>query len=339
MSRVTNGQRPFAETLPAPFQSGNTGCRGDTPTNLIRRNGAHSAFVQHIQCGKGRQDIFPLIDSLQIALEGKALAGRPFFDLEPTAQTYGFAPYYPIHLIGKPNRGPLRTGLLDEDRRRLGLCLSDNDGAIGLDDPRLLPGNFFQCIAEKLHVVVPDIGNHTHHRSDDIRRIEPTSHTHLNHRDLHTVSGKTVERNGCCNLEKRRLNPVDRLAIPFYELDDLLLADLLSIDPDPLTKILQMGRRKESRSVSGRHQRRSNHVRHGPLPIGSRHMDRLDLPVRITQHCLQCIYPLETGFVGTASDVLKNRKRVKQKVERLLISHLSFLIKNQSTIWLRRLMR
>ena len=181
-------------------------------------------------------------------------------------------------------------------------------------------------------MIVTDVGNDAHQRTDDVGRIETAAHSDFDHRYIDLVPRKTIECNGRSDLEKRRLHPVDRPAIPFDETDHFLLGNHSSVDPDAFPEILQVRRSEKPRPISGRRQRRSDHMRHGAFTVRPGYVNAADFAVRIPQSLLQRHDIIESGLVSATADVLKHRQRIIQKIERLLISH-------SNTIWTNKTFR
>ena len=101
-----------------------------------------------------------------------------------------------IVLVGKEDRSLLLPGFSVEERGSLGLCLSDDHGDTLFHDARFFGCNLFQRVALELCMVKTDVGDDFKQRSDDIRRVEPATHAHLDDGEIYgvVISGNTIAK-------------------------------------------------------------------------------------------------------------------------------------------------
>ena len=80
-----------------------------------------------------------------------------------------------------------------------------------LDDSRLFKGDFRQRVAENIAVVKSDVCNHRKHRSHDVRTVETSAKTGLDHGDINTLRSEPLEGHHSRNFEERQVKMVERI--------------------------------------------------------------------------------------------------------------------------------
>ncbi len=90
-------------------------------------------------------------------------------------------------------------------RIRLRMLRQRNQHAILPQNPGLLTGNLANRVAQILSVVDADIRDHTNHRLNRVRSIQPTAKPHFEHRQLHTLLRKPSKRDRRQQLEEARV--------------------------------------------------------------------------------------------------------------------------------------
>ena len=218
----------------------------------------------------------------------------------------------PIHnsikLIRKQNWSTALFGSGDKGQLTLNLTLSNHNRSHLFDNTRLFTGNFFQCITEELSMIPADVGNYASQRTNHIGRIESATHAHLYDRNIDLLSRKIVESYRCSNFKKGGLNPIYRLTILLDKIDHLLFGDHLTVDFDSFPKIFQMRRCKEAGPITGRLQHGSQHMRHRTFAIGSCNMHAPETAMRFAEFLFESYDIVESGFIGTPTNMLKNRE-------------------------------
>src|SRR5690606_22275068 len=106
----------------------------------------------------------------------------------------------------------------------------NDDRNTRLDDSRLFGGNIGTGVAKQIHVVVANIGDNGKDGRDDVRRIEPTTQSGLDYRNVYLLAREMVEGHHRGNLEKRRLDRFDEGAILFDKSHDHLVGYHFDID-------------------------------------------------------------------------------------------------------------
>ena len=202
MSRVADDKRPLAQPFPTSTEPRRAHGRSESPSHVLRRDAQSARTVQHVERGQGRRHVQALVDSLQVALDLEAVAVEQALDPEPLRVGQKTLVRHPVRLVGEQDRRAQRLGALDENELRLHLTLAYDDRSIFLDDPGLLAGDPPERIAKKLRVIVADVRYHAEQRTDHVRRVEPSAHTHFDHRNVYPFPGEMVECDSGRNLEK-----------------------------------------------------------------------------------------------------------------------------------------
>ena len=149
-----------------------------------------------------------------------------------------------VGLVGEQDRCTALLGAGDERELAFDLALTDHYRSHLLDDSGLFTGYFFERVAEELRMIPADIRDDADQRADNVRRVEPSAHTHFDHRNVYPFPGEVVECDSGRNFEKRRPDPVDRFAVAADECHHRFFGDHLSVDANALAEIFQVRRRE-----------------------------------------------------------------------------------------------
>src|SRR5436305_13352931 len=140
-----------------------------------------------------------------------------------------------------------------------------HDNAALANDAGLLRRNLTDGISQELLMIERNVGYHRDARVNDVRSVQPTAHSDLEHRDFHACAGEIFESHRGEHLEETRRmrqlslayklcrDPLD----PLMDLSEFRIADLLAADADALIDPLQMWRGVQPGAVSRSLQYRS----------------------------------------------------------------------------------
>jgi hypothetical protein len=201
-------------------------------------------------------------------------------------------------------------------------------------DSRLLPRNQRNRLAQPIHVIERNVGDHREQRLHDVGRIQPPAHAHFQHRQVDPRIGKRLKSHRGERLKKTRM----RRQLPLGHQSPraivhakimpckTLIADRLSVDPYALVHAHQMRRRIQPASMPGALQNRSQRRRRRPLPVGPRNQNRTKSPLRMPQRLHQRLHLLQPEFSSRLSRRRMQLTHPRMKtVERRRIRHSSIL--------------
>ncbi len=278
--------------------------------------------MEEVDGGGGGHDVVALVAAAQVerGLEDAAVALAA--QAEEAASLAGALRLARESLLGA-----------DEFRFVLGGCgfehlvvglvrLAQQHGDAFLYDARLLRGDLLQRVAQQRRVFESDVGHDAQDGHDDVRGVEPSAEPRLDHGDLHVALREVVESQRCGHLEERELRGDHCVVVLVHEIDHLLLGDHLAIDADAFAEVLQVGRGEQSGAVSGLLQHGGDHVRHGALAVGARHVDGEEVALRVADAAAECGDAVEARFVGREPFGFVGRKRREEEFERLGVVHI-----------------
>ena len=173
------------------------------------------------------------------------------------------------------------------------------DGAAGLDDPGLHPGDLSRGIPQGPGVVQADGADHGGFRGGDhVGGVPFAAHAHLQHGDIAAHMGEPPDGQGGLHL-KLGGGVVHGLCDGAYDLDRLQqvrIGNILPVHLNPLVPAHHVGRGVEPGLIPGSGQNGGETGADASLAVGSRHMDEFQLPFRIPQGVQQSLSPGETGL-------------------------------------------
>ncbi len=103
----------------------------------------------------------------------------------------------------------MALGLSDEHLPDARVALADDEWDIALGDPRLLAGDGGEVGPQVLGVLAGDLRHYAHERRDDVRGVEPASHTDLDNADMDAPGGEVGEGERGRRLEEARVELLD----------------------------------------------------------------------------------------------------------------------------------
>ena len=159
-----------------------------------------------------------------------------------------------------------------EDLDQIGVGLAQHQNGAGLDDPGLLPGDLLTGVAQVLHVVELDVGDHRHLAVDDVGGVPQATEAHLDDRDVDGDVGEPLERGAVDDLEVARLvgQEVFERGDVHEDAVEVVVGDRLAVPRHALVEALQVRARVGAdREAVGREQR-GDHARHAGLAVGAR---------------------------------------------------------------------
>src|SRR5262249_13055588 len=175
----------------------------------------------------------------------------------------------------------------------------------GLDDPRLLPRDLLDRVAEDLGVIQADRGDDRHQRREDVGAIEPAAEADLDHGDVDLAFGEVEESERRRHLEEgavaafgESFDPVERLLEP-------ALVGPLADDADALTEVDQMRRGVEAGAHTRLAQRALDERAHRALAVGARDVHGAEARVGIPQRAEQRAGAVESELVLAAFEAIE----------------------------------
>ena len=177
-------------------------------------------------------------------------------------------------------------------------------------DPRLLRRDLFQGIPQNLLVIHPDRRNGRDCRMlYGVGGIQPPAQSGLQHRKFHS----RFRKRGHCHAKQQFKKSGMRKTLAFH-FPDLLhhlfkyshkfpVRNLLSMDPDPLIHPDQMGGDEEARGFPLRPQHGIQIHADRAFSVGPRHMDDLQVPLRISQKAQKILCMLQRVFLCKFRDL------------------------------------
>ena len=169
----------------------------------------------------------------------------------------------------------------------------------GLMMPGLVGGDQLHGVAQDLHVIQTDAGEHGHPRRQHVGGIDPAAQPHLHHGRVHLLLGEQAEGQGHQRLEvggrtprrlpaclvQRRLHPM----IP--QAHQRCSGRHPAADLKALIQDLQMGRQVQAGAIARGRQNGGGHGRRRPLARGSAHVNRRERPAAgrpAAPECARC---------------------------------------------------
>ena len=172
---------------------------------------------------------------------------------------------------------------IEEDLCDVRLLRPDDGNRVGLDDPRLLGGDVDDVVAEEVLVVERDRGDHGNRAVRDVRRVPAPAEAHLDDGDVHGGVGERGIRDRHEHLEVGHPRPVlgDRLRIDHLDegdhvvigVEELLAADRLAGQRDPLTHAVQVRRGEAAGPQPHLREQRVDDARRGRLAVRAGQVD------------------------------------------------------------------
>lgn len=132
-------------------------------------------------------------------------------------------------------------GFSQEYRARLRSGLADDDGDSRLDDACLLGSDLLEGAAEEADVVKRDVGDDAEIGEYDVGTVEASAQPHFDDGYVDLLIGEVAEGHGGCEFEEGGMEGLEKGAVLSYKIDDILLADHLSIDADAFAKVDEVG--------------------------------------------------------------------------------------------------
>ena len=136
-------------------------------------------------------------------------------------------------------------------------------------------------------MVKTDVGDDAYIRTDDIGAVQASAESHLDYGYIHLFIGKVAEGHGGGQLKERGMEGFEESTFLRYKTDDVFLGYRLSVNPDALPEIHQMGRGIEPDPVSCLLQYGGKRMRAGTLSIGTGHMNAAETAVGMFEVCVQ----------------------------------------------------
>ena len=166
-------------------------------------------------------------------------------------------------------------------------------------------------------------------RHQKVGGIQPAAKTRFNHGNVNVTVRKPSESHAGSNLKKAK---VLRLKVRFPLLKErlhVLPRNHFTVNARPLPEIHQVRRRVKPRLVPRRSERRRQHVGHGALAIGPRHMNAPEQPRRPSQHLIEPNHPLQPRLIrpGLKPLLLHRRESLENILNQLLVFHTTNIIK------------
>src|SRR5690606_13509336 len=184
---------------------------------------------------------------------------------------------------------------------RLQRLLRQHRDRLRLDDPRLLPGDGLQRVAQVAGVVEADRGDHGDGAVRHVRGVPRAAHARLDHRDVdRRVRERRVRHRGE-DLEERqplRVLAADELDVGQHvpeRLGEALLAERLPVDRDPLPQRGQLGAGEHPRAQPALAQQRLDEPCGARLPVRPGDVDHRVGAVRLAEDVDQIPDPVERG--------------------------------------------
>ena len=103
----------------------------------------------------------------------------------------------------------------------------------------------------------------------------------------------------------------EEITVVRHEIDDVFLAHRYSVDTDSLAEIHQVRRGVEPYLVACRLEDSCKGVRARAFPVGTCHVDGLELAVRMSEVCVQLVGVVESFLVSILAHVLEEGSTVE----------------------------
>ena len=204
-----------------------------------------------------------------------------------------------------------------------GVTFTDERRNAGFHDAGLFKGNLLQRVAKQRAVVQADGRNNGKLRHQKVGGIKPAAKAGFYNGDVHMLIGKPAEGHAGGDFKETQ---VLRLKVRFPLLKErlnVLPRNHFPVNTCPLPEIHQVRRRVKASLVPCSSERRGQHVGHGALAIGPRHMNGPELPRRTTQHLIEPNHPLQPRLVrpGLEPLLLHRRESLEDILNQLLVFH------------------
>ena len=157
-------------------------------------------------------------------------------------------------------------------------CAIDNCVAAFLDDASLGVCDFFQCIAQQFGVIQTDVGDNSNFgHLDDVGSVIFAAQTDFQNDDVALLALEVFKRNAANQFELcgRFFHSVSQRLNVFCNRNDILIADLLTVDLHTLMETVNIGRGVQTGAVTCLLQNRCSHSSGTTLAVGAGDMDIL----------------------------------------------------------------
>ena len=179
----------------------------------------------------------------------------------------------------------------------------------GLDDRSLFACDLRDGIAQHLHVVERDRGDHADLGGPDhIGRVAPAAKPGFEHDNIALLfdeiqkSKRSRELKRADRLTRRQLYAFARNRHPLGKAGQVGVRDHHAVHPDALIKLHEIGRGVQPHAQPRRAQRGRDHARGRALAVCARQMDELQPVLRIAQRRAQRTDAVQPGLARKAAE-------------------------------------
>ena len=168
-----------------------------------------------------------------------------------------------------------------------------------LDDRGLLARDLRDCVAEPIHVIEVDVGDHGHAAVPGMGRVQAASQADFHESDVRSDLGESGEEDGGQQFEFGRVTVTRSDAVSddrdaSDQPGEVRAGDRLPIDLDPLAIGRQMRLGRCADTIAGRPKGRVRESQHAALAIRSGDERAADRPLGMVQLAKQRTCPAET---------------------------------------------
>ena len=139
-------------------------------------------------------------------------------------------------------------------------------------------------------MLIPDIRNHTHHGSNNVRGIQAPPETHLNYPEIHSLFLKILETHPSEYIEETQRHRIRIFKHLFKDSSSvrkqpssIRITDLGAVYLDTFIESLKMRRSKQSNPIASSLKNRGYERRCGALAVGSSHMNGFEAILRVSK--------------------------------------------------------
>ena len=175
-------------------------------------------------------------------------------------------------------------------------------------------------------MVQTDVGDDGEQGGDDVGAVEASPEAHLNDGYVHPLLFEVLESQSCGQFEERGVQGLEERALLLHEVDDALLGNHLSVDPDSFAEVHQMRTRVQADPVARRLQDGGQRVADAALAVGAAHVDGMVRLVRMAEVLVQPVGVLQSLLIRSGPDVLEQGGYVEEVIDGFLIIHFYLLI-------------
>ena len=137
----------------------------------------------------------------------------------------------------------------------------------------------------------------------------------------HLHIGKILECHGCGQFEERGLHGFEDRLLLLHEVDDILLADGLTVHADALAEVHQVGRCLETYAVATHLQDSRKRVSTRALSVGTSHMNSLELLMWMIEVLVECMTVLQSFLIAACALTFEHGQLTVKIFTRFLVSH------------------